>query len=323
MDNDYQLLIDSLLIQENVLITGHRDPDGDCVGTMLALYFAFDGKKKNWQLILDGDIPDNLSYLPGIELINKPEASSLPAAVFLVDCSDIERAGEEWLLPYWPKASKYILDHHLNCQAEGDIIIQESSASAAGEIAYRVINQAGLALNSDIAVNLYTAIVSDTGGFRYSNVTPEVFNIASRLLESGINLEKIRVNLFEQRSRTAMAILGAAISSLEYYHNNEIAFMTIDKQIIEKHGAKREDCKEIINYTMMPKGVKAGVLFEEQGDDIRVGLRCRDKYDVNKIASSFGGGGHALAAGCVFNNSALDDVKQKVLNEVSRMLDNK
>ena len=322
MNTLYREMIDALKSKSNILITGHLDPDADCIGTMLGLYFAFQGEKKNWQLVLDGDIPDNLKFMPGVELIKKPVQIEKPEAVFLVDCSESGRAGNGWLTPYWQESTKYILDHHLNCQAEGDIIIQDANAAATGVLAYKIIEDAGIDVDQNTAINLYSAIVSDTGGFRYANVTPEVFQIAAKLLEKDINLEEIRINLFEQRSKRSMAVLGSAINSMEYYHNDEIAIMTIDNFTLDRIGAKREDCKEIINFSMMPKGVKVGLLFEENHDGVKVGLRCRVGYDVNKIAISYGGGGHALAAGCLLKDTSIAEAKNKVLNDVICMLDN-
>lgn len=318
---EYEKLLEVLKKQENILITGHLDPDADCVGTMLGLYFAFQGERKHWQLILEGDIPDNLLFLPGVELIKKHVDMEEPDAIFLVDCSEAERAGNGWLLPYWNRLPKYILDHHLNCQAEGDIIIQEPRAAATGEMAYKLIELAGVEIDRQTAVNLYAAIVSDTGGFRYSNVTPDVFLIAARLLAKGVDLQEIRINLFEQRSKKAMTILSAAIGSLEYDHDDDIAVMTIDRKTLQRLDAKREDCKEIINFSMMPKGVKVGLLFEDHDGNIRVGLRCREGYDVSAIASRYGGGGHALAAGCIFKEKELAAVKNKILVDVNHMLD--
>lgn len=289
--------IASLAHSDNLLITGHLDPDGDCVGTMLAFYHAFDGGQKGWQMILEDDIPAHAAFMAGAELIGKPADIREAKAILLLDCAEVARAGE-WLSPYWQKLPAYILDHHPGPADEAQIIICDTTAAATGELAADMLFCTGIEISRKAAGCLYAALVADTACFRYMNTTPHTLEVGARLLAYGLDAEEIRINLFENLSRANIAMLACALSSVEYHFEGRLCLMSLSLAEKTKNGALKGDCSNIINYTIATKGVKVGILLDENEDDIKVSIRCRRGYEANKMATRFGGGGHLLAAGC-------------------------
>jgi len=296
--NNSQKLIDILSKQQDLLISGHIDPDSDCVGTMLGFFHAMGGKDKNWHIVLQDDIPAHAAFMPGIEMILKPEEfTATPKAILLMDCNEASRAGE-WMLKYWDNCPTYIIDHHPGTPSKAEITIVDTVYAAAGELVTDILKDNNIEFTKDAALCLYSAIAADTACFRYSNTTPHTLVTAAGLLSYGIDAEAVRINLFENLSRANIQTLSAALASVEYFNDGLLCVMTLPKEVKDHYNASKSDCSNIINYTLATKGVKVGILLNEYDDVVKVSLRCRNGYEVNKLAAHFGGGGHRLAAGC-------------------------
>lgn len=323
MKQDYRQMIDILQKSKNLLITGHQDPDGDCIGSMLGIYHAFDGKSKGWQMVLQDDMPAYLAFLDGFEEIKTPPDISIkPDGVLLLDCAQAKRAGAEFLDEYLGKAPFYAIDHHPAQDCDCDHCIIEDQASATGEICAAIVDEAGISYNLATATALYSAIVADTGCFRYLNTTPRCFAIAARLLAAGIDLEAVRINIFENNSLANMKMLGLALQSLKISEGGLVAWMKVDLAGKQLYQAKEADLANIINYALSIQGVKIGVFFQEKEGEIKVGLRSRKDYAIDGIARSFGGGGHLMAAGCTIKGT-LDEACEQVLAAINKMLEEK
>lgn len=296
MLSQYQEMIDFLNTQHNMIICGHEQPDGDCLGSMLAVFHAFSGDKKNWRVVAPDDIPAYLSYLPGSERIIKPENIDIDVeAVLILDCRSVQRTGL-WLEPYLPGRPVYCADHHAGKRFDGTFLILEPEAAATAEIIAAIIDQAGIETTSDIAVNLYSGIVSDSGGFRYPSTTQRSLLQAAKLLPF-IDLEQITVHIFEDCSLTNMRLKGYCCSSMQMLCAGQLCYAVLDKHTIAEFGAQPSDLSNIVNYTLMAHGVRLGILFEEHDEYIKVSFRSRKGINVCDLAHSLGGGGHELAAG--------------------------
>ncbi len=316
----YAELAARLIQEENLIITGHIDPDSDCIGSMLGIYHTFNGSAKGWQLVLEGDIPAYISFLPGTDLIKKPEDIINPKGILLLDCNEAQRAGD-WLLPYWRELPAYILDHHEGEADIAEIVICEPEASACGELAAAIAMAGELEIDREAALCFYTAIAGDTGSFRYLNTTPVTHRVAAMLLEKGIDIEEVRINLYENLSHANLKMLSAALGGAEYYFQDKLCLMALTLKDKEKYNAQKSDCSSIVNYALAAKGVKAGILLDEFEDFIKISLRCRSGYQVNILAAEFGGGGHVLAAGCRID-APLNEAKNLILNKAGEMLFN-
>ncbi len=296
MNPDYQKMIEFLTTQKNLLICGHEQPDGDCLGSMFAVYHAFDGASKNWQLVGPDAPPLNLTFLPGIEQMVRPEQISIDVqAVLILDCRGLHRTGF-WLEPYLPGKRVFCVDHHLGDHFDGEHIILEQQACATTEIIGAIIEQAGIELSSDAATCLYTGMVADTGGFRFPNTTSRALSQAARMLPL-VDLETITMQVFEQSTMANLRLKGHCCNNMTLLEDGKICYVVFDRQTMENLGASREDVNGVVNYTLYPQGVQLGILFEEQDDLVKVSLRSRRGTSANALARSLGGGGHELASG--------------------------
>lgn len=321
MTSQYQELAEILNNTEDLVITGHIDPDSDCVGSLLGLYHLFQGAKKGWNIVLQDDLPNYIKFLPGIELIKKPhELVKPPQAILMVDCNEVARAGQ-WLEAYWGKLPCYILDHHQGRPDAADMVICEPYVSACGELAARLALAIGRGFDKNSALCLYTAIAGDTGCFRYLNTSASCLKMASLLMETGINIEPVRINLYENLSPANIQMLSAALRDIEYYQAGNICVMALTRKDKMLNNASRSDCSGVVNFTLYTEGVKVGILLDEFEDFVKISLRSRDGYFVNQVAAGFGGGGHNLAAGCKIWDT-LENSKQIILDKVREVLFN-
>ena len=317
----YQQLIDFLHGCDDLLLTAHHDPDADCLGSMLGLYHMFAGKQRGWVMVLEDEIPQNLHFLPEVELIVHPQQIlRRPAAVLLVDCGEVSRVSRGWLdtyigLPF------YCIDHHISNDFKGELAVVEPDASSTGEIVAALCETAGQPLSTEAATCLYSAIVSDTGCFRYENTTPRALEIAARLLRLGVDMEQVRIKLFENRSPSGIAILQTALNNLQFIAEGRLCYTFVRHKEALAVQAKVADLNNISNFTLLQNGVIIGVFFEEYEDHVKISLRSRRGLRVDKLAQSLGGGGHMRAAGCSLKGD-LDSILPQVLSKARKLLEN-
>jgi len=312
MQKDYAKMIAFLKNQHNMLICGHEQPDGDCLGSMLAVYHAFDGESKNWRLVIPDTIPENLKYLPGLDLIIKPEDIDIEVeAVLMLDGRGLHRTGF-WLEPYLAGRRVFCIDHHMGSFFEGEYLVLEPEASATAEIVAAIIEEAGIDPEPIVAMNLYSGIVADTACFRYMNTTSRCLNQAAKLLPK-VDMEKVRIHLFEDCSMANLRLKGYCCTTMQLECEGKLCYAALEKATMERFGAGSEDLYNIVSYMLMPHGVQMGILFEEHDGFIKVCLRSRNGVNVNRLAKSLGGGGHMLASGARIKGP-LAEVMPRVIN---------
>ncbi|MCL2496872.1 MAG: DHHA1 domain-containing protein, partial [Clostridiales bacterium] len=241
-----------------------------------------------------------------------------PDAVLLVDCGETKRVSCGWLDTY-AALPHYCIDHHVSNDFNGILSVVEPAASSTGEIVAAISVEAGLFINNAAATCLYSAIVNDTGCFRYHNTTPRSLAMAAKLLDQDVDKEQIRIQLFENRSPVAMAMLKTAIHNLNVLGGGELCYTFIRYKDILAHNAAKDDLYNITNYTLIQSGVKIGLFFEEYQDSVKISLRCRQGWRVDRLAKEWGGGGHMLAAGCRISGS-LDEVMPLMLQKARGLL---
>lgn len=311
----YKSLIAELQSDKPLTIMGHIDPDSDCICSMLAVYFAFDGAGKGWRLMLQDEIADNLRFLPGVDNIEYLQADTpLPRRLLLVDCNELHRANR---LGYTDADIEELLviDHHPPKQSNAQKLIDPKRAACC-ELLYNLIKKARINIDERLALVLYAGLAGDTGCFRQANTHSATLAAAADLLKRKIDTEQVRVNLFESRSAANMLVLGAALSSMELYFGNKLCFLSVSLVDKQRFNAKADDCTSIVNFALAPIGVQLGLFFEERADNtVRISLRSRGDYEVRSIAQAFGGGGHTLAAGAAVQGE-LNEVKSKVLDYI-------
>jgi len=303
-----------------VALFSHVSPDGDSLGSMLALGTALETLDKKVLYYNAGPLPDNLKFLSGYEKIKVFFPQYLPDTVIFLDCAEVGRADSQ--LDETVLAGKQIvnIDHHISNNNFGTLNWVDPHAAATGEMIYYLIRELGVKISVDIAEDLYTAIITDTGRFSYSNTTPTSFRITAGLVKTGIDLVKINNILFEQKTIPQIRLLHKALSNLQILSNGKIAVIVLSQGDFAESGADECLSEGLINYAKNIKNVEAAVLLKElDNDEIRVSFRSNFWLDVNKVASRFGGGGHVRASGCTIH-LPLAEAAQTVLSALEEAL---
>ncbi|MBI4825461.1 MAG: bifunctional oligoribonuclease/PAP phosphatase NrnA [Nitrospirae bacterium] len=317
-------LISLIKKSNDFLIASHLNPDGDALGASIALAIALKRMGKAVQVINRDTVPADLKFLPSSGLLTQQVTDKEFDVLFIVDCNTIERTGLKDL----KAKSVIIIDHHIlpdNVQEIWDSetmlhSMVETKAAATGELIFMILTELGVAIDKDIATNLYTTLLFDTGGFRYSNTTPEALHIASRLVAAGAEPWWISRELYESVPYNAMQLLASAYATIE--KEGGIAWITVTQEMLKETGTTSEDTENFVDQPRKIKGVEVAVFFREDTKDlIKVSLRSKGRVDVQKIVARFGGGGHAPAAGCSIK-APLHEVKGTILNAVREALKN-
>ncbi|MGE5553196.1 MAG: DHH family phosphoesterase [Betaproteobacteria bacterium] len=282
------------------LVTSHVHPDGDAVGSVLAMGWLLRQLGKEARLVLPERVPAAYAFLPGqeaIETVGEAAPEQDADAVVVVDCSDLGRLGRvREILP--PGAVVINIDHHLQNEFEGPKYVR-TEAAATGELLYEVIREFGLKPDCDTATCLYTALLTDTGSFRFANTTADTLRIAADLLALGVSPSCVAEQVYDVRPLASLRLLAEVLATLQVTPCGRVAWLTMDEGMLERHGLDASETEGIVNYARTIAGVKIGALFRWVGPSLtRVSWRSRPGYDVAKLAARFGGGGHVNAAGC-------------------------
>jgi len=300
----------------------HIRPDGDAIGSSLALGRALQKNGKKVRLFCADEIPERYSFLQGIEgfrdFFSQERGNSL---AFVLDCSDPDRLGrlKEEVLQF----KKIInIDHHITNTRFGNINVVNPSAASTGELIYQLLQENAFELDYEISLSLYVAISSDTGSFKYENTSPQTMRIAAKLLEKGINPAVVSQKLFDEYPLSTIFLLRDSLATLKLNETKEIAWMSIDESMLQRYKAKSAEMDGFVNYLKNIDTVEVGVLFYHTlEEETKVGLRSKT-IDVSEIAQFFGGGGHPRAAGCTVAGKPEQVIKQ-VLEVINRHLEKK
>ena len=298
---------------KHFILTPHIHPDGDCLGSMLALYHYLISRGKTVEMLLDDAVPASFSFFPGVDLIKHPQGVEAADLLIVLDSSDAERLGRVKDQVVAPILN---IDHHLSNTHFADYWHVDSSASATAEIVYGLLKSLDAAITTDMAVCLYTGIVTDSGSFRYASTSPKTMRYGAELIEYGAK-PHIIADLLETRTIESLTVMAEVLRTLEFYEDSQIAALTISPEIV----AKGNDYTEgLINYPRSIDHVEIAVVFKiVDSNTIRISMRS--KYvDVSAIAVTLGGGGHARAAGCTFNGS-IGDAKRRIIELAADILD--
>ncbi len=285
----------------SALIGTHLNPDGDALGSAIALSLYFDAIGLANEVLCHHVPPANLEFLPHIEKVKlKPEMESHDLAVML-DLDSIERLGDP--AEHLSKAKRLVvIDHHIPHEAPGDLRIIDQTAAATCAILARLLLEMDAEITPEMATCLLTGIVTDTGSFRFRNTNAEALMLASRLLEAGGNIGLVSEEIFQRKPLAAVRLLGFLLETMTLEVQNRVAWGQMTHDQFQLVGAKDEDTEGFVNEMLSISSVEIAALFRETKPDwVRVSLRSRGKHDVAAVAREFGGGGHHNAAGCSFD----------------------
>lgn len=284
----------------NIILTAHINPDGDAVGSSLALLLTLKNEYKNKEsrLILQDKIPDTTKFLKYSEMIEKYKENEIYKADLLIylDSATKERTG---LIYQKVEARKTIcIDHHVSNPEYGDINCVVRDATSTSEIIFNFIKISKYKLLKEVADALYLGLINDTGNFSHSNVTKEAFEMAAELLSVGVNSNYIVTNFLNSNEYQALKIVGEALRNFQFYSDKKLSYIYIDSATMDKYGARKEDTEGIVEKILSYNQASVSLFLREEKDGkIKGSMRSKYEVDVNKIANIFGGGGHYKAAG--------------------------
>jgi phosphoesterase RecJ-like protein len=314
-----QKIINQLKKSKRVLLASHIHPDGDAIGALISLGIALGEANKSARLFNESPIPAIYQFLPSLHLINDTvgDVSEFDTAIIL-DCSDLHRIGDA--ANDVSKIPTIInIDHHTTNTRFGTIQLVDPSASSTAEIVYRLIKEMNIPITTGIAYSIYTGIMADTGSFRFSNTTPEAFEISHKMIRAGADPHRVAHHVYETVSLSRIKLLNMLFDSIELSYNGKLSIMTLTQNMLNATGTKLEDVDGLINYAKQIEHVKlAALLYERRRSrdkkhesDYHVSLRSDGAVNVAAIAASFGGGGHFNAAGFDIR-ATLPDLKRTI-----------
>lgn len=317
---DYSKLNNIIKSSKNILIISHVNPDGDTLGSMCGLYCAIlDNFKKKCDMVAISKIPDVYSYLPhllevkNVDDIDKSREYDL---VINVDVAALDRACDATIL--FEKAKFTVnIDHHKTNNAYGNLNFINPDASSTGEVLFGCFEKMSWKVNLDCAICLYTAILTDTGSFRFDNTKPSTFEVASKLVEIGVQPSDIYKKVYESDSKTLVMFQAHCISKAKFLEDDKIAYALVYKKDMEKFSAG-DDCMEGLTEKLRAIVTTriAFVAKEMKSGGTKISMRSKFA-DVAEICSVFGGGGHKFAAGCTIK-APVEDAAKKVLEEIKK-----
>ncbi len=313
-------LNDSIKFSKNILIISHVNPDGDTLGSMLALRdLIYINYKKKPEMMVISKIPKMYEFLGGLKDAKhfaQFDNSMVYDMVILVDVAALDRIFDAQI--FFEKAKiKAVIDHHKTNNYDANIKFVDGKASSTGEVLYKIAENYNWKLDEKIAESIYTAIMTDTGGFRFDNTSAITLQIASKLVELGAKPQWIYKNCYEMKTKNFVMFQAYCLNKAEFTENNKIAYITVYKKDIEKFASEDDLTEGLIEKLRTIDSTEVAFLLKEiDNKTFKVSMRSKN-IDVAEVCSIFNGGGHKFAAGCVLKGSAEDGVK-KLLTEIKK-----
>src|SRR6185503_9098635 len=301
-------LIDVIRRGQRFVVASHQRPDGDAIGSAFAMALALRALGKAATVVTDAVPPVFLQPFPdvaGMQIV--PEVTETFDAALIMECGDLARTGVKGL----DRSPVMNIDHHPGNKVYGAINWIDESAAACGEMAFTLIEALGISLTKPIATHVYLAVLTDTGSFHFSHLTPRTYEIAKRSVEAGADPQWIARTHYDSNSLSRVRIFGAVMNGMVIVDEGRAALLSITRQTMDDLGGTNDDLEGLINFPLTVKDIEAVAFFKEVGDrDWRVSLRSKGSVDIGVIARANGGGGHTNAAGCSAKG-ALDDVTKQ------------
>jgi phosphoesterase RecJ-like protein len=319
MRGDLSAICRVLREKDRFLIASHENPEGDAIGSELALALALRKMGKTATVLNSDPVPANLLFLPGADTIVFTEDGSKYDVAVILDCGSPERTGRVGQeLRKCPLLVN--IDHHRTNGDLGELALVDPDAAATGLLIHRVLSAMGYEIDLDVATNIYVAVLTDTGSFHYGSSSPEAFEVAGEMVRRGVDPWAVAEQVCETQSANRLRLLGRVLDSLEVSADGRVACITTMREDLREFASGKDALEGFINYPRSIVGVEVAVSFrDEEGGVCHVSLRSKGHVDVSAVAARFGGGGHRNAAGCTFPGT-LADVKKSVLEALAAVL---
>jgi phosphoesterase RecJ-like protein len=304
---------DEVLRRQRFLLTSHARPDGDSIGSQLAMAYALDALGKHVRIINADPAPDHYRDFPGLSRIEvSPTSNAVADALIVMECSDLSRTGVTGLDGYFI----INIDHHVGNRMYGALNWFDESAAACGEMVFDLVRALEVPLTVEIATHIYLAILTDTGSFHHSNITPRTFDICRQAVEAGVNPAAMARRVFDSNSFGKLKLIGALLDAMELTDEGRLAVLYMDDAMLAACGCTHNDTEGVINLPLTAREIQAVVFFKISDGEVRVSMRSKYDVDVRSVATAYGGGGHRNAAGFTVVGR-LADVRPQIIERLT------
>jgi phosphoesterase RecJ-like protein len=304
-----------------ILVVTHAHPDGDAIGSLIAMGLSLEALNKKITLYCESLIPAVYRFLPEVHRVVKKVGHLNYDLAVVLDCGDLSRVGQA--VSFVKQIPVIVnIDHHITNTRFGHLQLIDTSACATAEIVYRLIKQMGLSFSRSVATSIYTGILADTGSFRFSNTNRAAFAICQEMVEIGVDPHNIAQHVYGTYSLSRIKLLNLALDSIELSENGKLSIMTLTKKMFDETHTQPEDVDGLINYAQRIEDVEVAALIQEHhngnensitANRFHVSLRSDGAVDVAAIAAMFGGGGHSSAAGFSIE-ATLSNIKSRIFS---------
>ena len=318
-DPEIGRIVDAIRARQRFVVSSHSRPDGDSIGSQLAMAFALKAIGKDVTVVNADPAAAPFMALPGVPAIRiAPSVEGDFDASIIMECSEYARTGVTGLDRFFT----INIDHHPGNSGYGQINWFDPGAAACAEMVFDLIQALGIGrLSIEIATHVYIAILTDTGSFHFSNISPRTFEICRQLLEAGVDPIRIARQVYDNSSIGRLKLCGAVMSGMGLDPTGRIAVLYLDHEMARAAGGTYDDTEGVINQPLTVKEIQSVIFFKQaEGDEYRISLRSKGEVDVGAVAKEFGGGGHKNAAGCSASGR-LDDLRKVFVEKVSRAID--
>jgi phosphoesterase RecJ-like protein len=313
-----QQIVEVMRARPRFVIASHIRPDGDAIGSQMAMAYALRHLGKHVRVIGRDAAPPPLREFPGVDQIEILTHVDDPGdAVVVMESGDLARTGVTGL----DRGYVINIDHHVGNSMYGALNWFDVSAAACGEMVFDLVGALGVPLSHDIAVHLYVAILTDTGSFHHSNITPRTFDICRQCVEAGVDPSAVARSVFDNNNLGRLKLMGAVLSRMQLDSTGRLATVSVDEVLVTACQGTYEDTEGLINLPLTVRDIQAVVFFKEVGPgDWRVSMRSKGDVNINAVAREFGGGGHKNASGCSASGS-LEQLKRVFQEKITAQMD--
>ena len=310
-------ILDVLTTGQRFVLASHARPDGDSIGSQLALAFALRRLGKEVRAVSHDPAPPYLRTFPGIGDLEVTNTVKGPFdAAVVLECGSVARTEVSGL----NRAPLINIDHHIGNTMYGTVNWVDESAAACGEMVFDLVRSLGVPLTSDIATYLYVAILTDTGSFHHSNITARTFDVCRQIADAGVSPAEVAARVYQDSSVGKLRLTGILLDRMQLVSDGRVAVLTVDDQVLHETGCAADDMEGLINIPLTADDVSAVILFKEFGGQLRVSLRSKGDIDVRSVAATYGGGGHRNASGFALS-IPLDEARPRVISQVTAAVD--
>ena len=318
MNPEIAKIVDAIRSRQRFVLSSHSRPDGDSIGSQLAMAYALVALGKDAVAVNADPAPGPLMQFPGVPDIKiAPRVDGAFDAALIMECGDLGRTGVDGLDQYFV----INIDHHPGNTGYGRINWFDPSAAACGEMVFDLVRALGVPLTPEIATHVYLAILTDTGSFHYSSISPRTFDICRECVQAGVDPVRVARNVYDSNNMGRLKLFGAVLSAMQIDATGRIAIVYVDHEMARAAGGTYEDTEGLINLPLTVKEIQAVVFFKQiEGDEYRVSMRSKGDIDIGAVAKEFGGGGHKNAAGCTVRG-AIDSLQKLFVEKIEQAIE--